>query len=133
MEWFIAAVAVVALGVAAVVAAGGGGSMAKDPVRDTYAMTLPESRLDGPAVRGLRFGVAVRGYAMDQVDAVLDRLATDLESRDTRIARLEAQLAETGASPAGSALTAPVSSGQGRSAEDPSTEDWSSEDREQPR
>ncbi|MGI3780180.1 MAG: DivIVA domain-containing protein [Janthinobacterium lividum] len=92
MEWFIAAVAVVALGVAAVVAAGGGGSMAKDPVRDTYATTLPESRFDGATVRSLRFGVALRGYAMDQVDGVLDRLASDLEVRDTRIAELEARL-----------------------------------------
>jgi DivIVA domain-containing protein len=92
MEWFIAAVAVVALGVAAVVAAGGGGSMAEDPVRDTYEMTLPESRLDGAAIRQLRFGVALRGYAMDQVDAVLDRIAADLEARDARIAQLEAQL-----------------------------------------
>jgi DivIVA domain-containing protein len=96
MEWFIAAVAVVALGVAAVVAAGGGGSMSRDPVRDTYAGSLPEGRFDGPAVRGLRFGVALRGYAMDQVDTVLDRLASDLEARDTRIAQLEAQLAAPG-------------------------------------
>lgn len=90
MEWFIAAVAVVALGVAAVVAAGGGGSMAKDPVRDTYAMTVAEDPLDGTAVRGLRFGVALRGYAMDQVDAVLDRLAAELDARDARIAELAA-------------------------------------------
>ena len=94
MEWFIAAVAIVALGVAAVVAAGGGGSMSKDPVRDTYAGSLPEGRFDGPAVRELRFGVALRGYAMDQVDTVLDRLASDLEARDARVAQLEAQLAE---------------------------------------
>jgi DivIVA domain-containing protein len=99
MEWFIAAVAVVALGVAAVVAAGGGGSMAKDPVRDTYAMTVSEEPLDAAAVRGLRFGVALRGYAMDQVDAVLDRLALELAARDARVAELEARLgapAETG-------------------------------------
>jgi DivIVA domain-containing protein len=99
MEWFIAAIAVVALGVAAVVAAGGGGSMAKDPVRDTYAMTLPDERLDAGVVRQLRFGVVLRGYAMDQVDTVLDRVADDLEARDTRIAQLEAQLA--GSAPAG--------------------------------
>jgi len=103
MEWYIAALAVVALGVAAVVAAGGGGSMAQDPVRDTYAMTLPEVRLDGDAVRRFRFGVALRGYAMDQVDTVLDRLADDLEVRDARIAELEAQL---GGSPA--ALPGPI-------------------------
>jgi DivIVA domain-containing protein len=109
MEWYIAAIAVVALGVAAVVAAGGGGSMAKDPVRDTYAMTLPEGRLDGAEVRGLRFGTALRGYAMDQVDEVLDRVATDLEARDARIAQLESELGTGGAPPAGAHLTtAPV-------------------------
>ncbi|GAB2568978.1 DivIVA domain-containing protein [Microlunatus antarcticus] len=96
MEWFIAAVAVVALGVAAVVAAGGGGSMAREPVRDTFDATLPDGRFDGDAVRQLRFGVALRGYAMDQVDAVLDRLAGDLEARDVRIAQLEAQLGAPG-------------------------------------
>ncbi|MGI3785861.1 MAG: DivIVA domain-containing protein [Janthinobacterium lividum] len=96
MEWYITAIAVVALGVAAVVAAGGGGSMAKDPVRDTYEMTVPKNRFDGAAVRELRFGVVLRGYAMDQVDTVLDRVATDLEARDTRIAELEAQLGASG-------------------------------------
>lgn len=96
VEWFIAAVAVVALGVAAVVAAGGGGSMAKDPVRDTYAMTVSEDPLDGDDVRSLRFGVALRGYAMDQVDAVLDRLAAELDARDARVAEVEAQLTALG-------------------------------------
>ena len=67
--------------------------MAKDPVRDVYAMTVAEEPLDAAAVRGLRFGVALRGYAMDQVDAVLDRLAAELEARDARIAELEAPLA----------------------------------------
>ena len=113
MEWYIAALAVVALGVAAVVAAGGGGSMPQDPVRDTYAMTLPEVRLDGDAVRRLRFGVALRGYAMDQVDTVLDRLAEDLEARDARIAELEAQLggpdaALPGPAPVQTALAGPT-------------------------
>ena len=93
MEWFIAALAVVALGVAAVVAAGGGGSMASEPVRDTYAMAVSEDPLGGDDVRVLRFGVALRGYAMDQVDAVLDRVATELAAKDARIAELTAQLA----------------------------------------
>lgn len=113
MEWFIAAVAVVALGVAAVVAAGGGGSMPKDPVRDTYADTLPEDRFDGPGVRRLRFGVALRGYAMDQVDTVLDRLAGDLEARDARIAELEARLSSPGTT-AGSTPAGQPGRGQAR-------------------
>ena len=74
--------------------------MSTEPVRDTYAGSLPEGRFDGPAVRELRFGVALRGYAMDQVDTVLDRLASDLEARDARIAQLEAQLGTGGAEPA---------------------------------
>lgn len=72
--------------------------MPKDPVRDVFAMTVSEDPLDGGAVRGLRFGVALRGYAMDQVDAVLDRLAAELDARDARVAQLTAQL---GASSAG--------------------------------
>jgi DivIVA domain-containing protein len=100
MEWFIAALAVVALGVAAVVAAGGGGSMASEPVRDTYAMAVSEDPLGGDDVRALRFGVALRGYAMDQVDAVLDRVAAELDAKDARIAELTVQLAA--AAPGGS-------------------------------
>ena len=88
MEWFIAVVAVLALGVAAVVAAGGGGQMAKDPVRDTYAALLPDEPISGGDLRTLRFGVGLRGYAMDQVDTLLDRLAAEIEARDARIAEL---------------------------------------------
>ena len=77
--------------------------MAQDPVRDTYAMTVSDDPLDGEAVRGLRFGVALRGYAMDQVDAVLDRLAAELDARDARVAEVEAQLAARGGPPSRSA------------------------------
>ena len=37
----------------------------------------------------LRFTVALRGYRMDEVDAVLDRLVGEIEVRDARIAELE--------------------------------------------
>ncbi|WP_216853111.1 DivIVA domain-containing protein [Phytoactinopolyspora halotolerans] len=40
----------------------------------------------------LRFSVAVRGYRMDQVEVVLDRLATELAQRDRHIAELREQL-----------------------------------------
>ena len=100
MEWFVAAVAVVALGVAAVVAAGGMGQMDRDPVRDTYVASLPDRPLNASDLRGVRLGVGLRGYAMDQVDALLDRLAIEVEARDARIAEL-------GAAP-GSASSAPT-------------------------
>ena len=75
--------------------------MPRDPVRDTYAMALADDPLDGGAVRDLRFGVALRGYAMDQVDAVLDRLAAELDARDARIAELTAQVGPTGSGAVG--------------------------------
>ncbi|MCC3294905.1 DivIVA domain-containing protein [Arthrobacter sp. zg-Y411] len=39
----------------------------------------------------LRLSVAPRGYRMDQVDAVLERLARALAEKDARIGRLEAE------------------------------------------
>ena len=95
MEWFIAVVVVAALGVAAIVAAGGLGSMSAEPTRDVFRQDLPLDRaLTGEDLRRLRFGVALRGYSMTQVDDVLDRLGGEVADRDRRIADLEAQLAQ---------------------------------------
>jgi DivIVA domain-containing protein len=88
MEWFIAVVAIAALGVAAMAAAGGVGEMSPEPVYDVYRQQLPEAPLDAEAIRGVRFGLALRGYAMDQVDDLLDRLAAEIADRDARIAEL---------------------------------------------
>ncbi|WP_197680013.1 DivIVA domain-containing protein [Microlunatus soli] len=88
MEWAIAVLVVAVLGVAAAVAAGGGGEMSKDPVQDAYRQDLPEAALNAEDIRHLRFGVTVRGYAMDQVDEVLARLGTEIAERDELIARL---------------------------------------------
>ena len=41
----------------------------------------------------VRFAVGVRGYRMDEVDDVLDRLAVEVAERDARIAELEQRLA----------------------------------------
>ena len=90
MEWFIAVVAVAALGVAAMAAAGGMGQMNGEPVYDTYRQDLPDRPLAAEDVRRLRFGIALRGYAMGQVDDVLERLATEVAERDARIAELTA-------------------------------------------
>ena len=90
MEWFIAVVAVAALGVAAIAAAGGMGQMSKDPVHDTYRQDLPAGQLEPDDIRRLRFGVTLRGYAMAQVDDVLDRLAREMAEKDATIAALTA-------------------------------------------
>lgn len=89
MEWFIAVVVIAALGVAALAAAGGIGAMSNDPVRDTYRQDLPPDRpLAADDVAGLRFGVTLRGYAMGQVDDVLERLRREIADRDALIAEL---------------------------------------------
>ncbi|MBA3529542.1 MAG: DivIVA domain-containing protein [Propionibacteriaceae bacterium] len=89
MEWFIAVVVIAFLGVAAMAAAGGMGEMAKDPVRDTYRQDLPSDRpLSASDIETLRFGVALRGYAMSQVDDILDRLSNEIAERDAIILEL---------------------------------------------
>ena len=90
VEWFIAAIAVAALGVAAMAAAGGVGQMSAEPVHDTYRQDLPDSPLTADDLRNLRFGVTLRGYAMAQVDDVLDRLGREIAERDAEIAALRA-------------------------------------------
>jgi DivIVA domain-containing protein len=85
--------AIVVLGGVAVVAAGRGeGLTAAEPDRPDLSMPLdrPFMRTD---VDQLRFSVGLRGYRMDEVDDVLDRLAYDLEARDARIAVLEQEVA----------------------------------------
>lgn len=88
MEWFIAAVAVAALGVAAMAAAGGMGEMSSEPVYDVYRQDLPDSPLTADDLERVRFGVALRGYAMGQVDDLLERLGREIAERDARIAAL---------------------------------------------
>ena len=90
MEWFIAAIAVAALGVAAMAAAGGMGQMSSNPVHDTYRQDLPDVPLAAEDIRSLRFGVTLRGYAMAQVDDVLERLGREIAERDAEIAALRA-------------------------------------------
>ena len=99
MEWFIAVVAVAALGVAAIAAAGGMGQMSKDPVHDTYRQDLPDRALTEYDINALRFGVTLRGYAMGQVDDVLERLGREIAERDARLADQAEQLARYAGSP----------------------------------
>lgn len=72
-----------------VVAAGGGGSLSDARPDRSPRGILPAGDVDRAAVDGLRFSLALRGYRMDEVDDVLDRLVSELELRDARIAELE--------------------------------------------
>lgn len=67
---------------------------------DRAPTLLPDTRLvESEDVDNVRFAVGLRGYRMDEVDDVLDRLAADIAERDARIAELEAGAA---AAPSGS-------------------------------
>lgn len=47
------------------------------------APALPEQPWSAADVRGMRFRVALRGYRMQDVDAMLTELAAELESRES--------------------------------------------------
>jgi DivIVA domain-containing protein len=61
---------------------------------DSVPVELPEQRPATAAdIERLRLPVVLRGYRMHEVDWVLDRLAGELDSRDSEIERLRAELA----------------------------------------
>lgn len=77
------------IAVIAVAAAGRWGSMPDaEPDRSPRGQ-LPPGDVTRAEVDGLRFSLGFRGYRMDEVDHLLDRLAYELELRDIRIAELE--------------------------------------------
>ncbi|WP_258062131.1 DivIVA domain-containing protein [Arthrobacter sp. B0490] len=63
-----------------------------EPVASLPPVLLPAAP-SAQDVDAIRFGLGLRGYRMDQVDEVLDRLAAALEDRDAVIAGLRSQLA----------------------------------------
>jgi DivIVA domain-containing protein len=83
MMWFFAILVVLALGAVAVVAAGRGRPM--DPAYDDAPDSLVP--VEGPVtaddLRRIRFPLAVRGYRMAEVDALLERLADEREAAET--------------------------------------------------
>ncbi|MFT3971661.1 MAG: DivIVA domain-containing protein [Micropruina sp.] len=79
MEWVLWMIAVGVLGLAAVAASGRLGEL-PGTVTDTPRPHVPTGTVTGADLRGLRFSVVVRGYSMDQVDGLLDRLARQLDS-----------------------------------------------------
>ena len=84
MMWFFAILLVLALGGIALVASGQGTPLA-EVYDDRPDVRVPSGReLTGDDVRRLRFGVVVRGYRMSEVDALLDRLAQQLEVAEER-------------------------------------------------
>jgi len=81
MTWFFAILVVAVMGGVAVVAVGHGGSMAEAYDDRPDSRVPAEGPLRSEDLRGVRFGTAFRGYRMSEVDALLDRLAGELEQR----------------------------------------------------
>ena len=75
-----------------VVAAGYGDALGRTASRRGLLAELP-AHPSAEDVDALRFSLGLRGYRMDEVDLVLDRLRDELAARDLRIAELEASMA----------------------------------------
>jgi DivIVA domain-containing protein len=103
--WFFGLIVVLLIGAVAVVASGrwGGMSAAYD---DRPDVSVPaRDVLTADDLARARFGVALRGYRMDEVDALLERLAREIAERDRRIADLERAVSPIVAGPGGVGFT----------------------------
>ena len=94
----------------------GNGSPLSEGSIDRREPLLPADPVAAADVAALRFTMALRGYRMDEVDAVLDRLSTEISVRDAEIGRLR--------STGGLGASAPF--GQAAPDQDPSVLDGSS-------
>lgn len=70
----------------------GRGDVLQPEVPGGEARLLPDGAVGSADVAELRFSVVNRGYRMDQVDIVLDRLQRELAWRDHRLAELESRI-----------------------------------------
>ncbi|MDP5227135.1 MULTISPECIES: DivIVA domain-containing protein [Arthrobacter] len=104
MSFLLVFLAVLVLGGAAVLATPflrrmvrvGGGLNADDGFEDPVANLPPVLLPDRPTaadVDRLRFSLGLRGYRMDQVDEVLDRLRDQLAVQQSELNRLRTELA----------------------------------------
>lgn len=91
--WFFTALIAAIVVAIALIAAGRGDAMAQ-AWPDRRYLSLPEDRVVTAAdLDSLRLAVAFRGYRMEEVDDVLDRLGVEIAARDAQIERLQDELA----------------------------------------
>lgn len=88
--WLFAIVVVLVLGVVAVVASGHGEPLAEEYDDRPDALVPRTERLSGADIRRVRFPLAIRGYRMEEVDALLDRLALEREMDEAERAGAQA-------------------------------------------
>jgi DivIVA domain-containing protein len=79
MMWFFAILLVLVMGGIAMVAAGRGTPMSEAYDDRPDALVPASGDLGAEHLRRVRFSLAFRGYRMSEVDALLDRVARQLE------------------------------------------------------
>jgi DivIVA domain-containing protein len=82
MIWFLMALLVLVMGGVAAMAAGHGAPMSTAYDDRPDALVPRHGPLKAEHVRRVRFSLAFRGYRMSEVDALLDRLARQLEDAE---------------------------------------------------
>lgn len=92
MSLFLLVVAVVLIGGVAAVAAGRVRAGLEPPTTSRPYRPLPAGPMGPADVDAVRFSLGLRGYRMDEVDAVLDRLREEIADRDAELASLRARV-----------------------------------------
>ncbi|MFQ4149202.1 DivIVA domain-containing protein [Arthrobacter sp. LAPM80] len=92
------------------------------PVANLPPVLLPSTPAASD-VDSLRFSLGLRGYRMDQVDEILDKLRDELAAKDARIAALEAGLAPAPVDAPAKAIPATADSAAGSTGEQPTGTD----------
>jgi DivIVA domain-containing protein len=77
--WFFAILVVLVMGGVAALAAGRGAPMSEAYDDRPDALVPKDGPLSSTDVRQVRFSLAFRGYRMSEVDALLDRVARELD------------------------------------------------------
>lgn len=103
MMWVFAVLLVLAMGGIAMVAAGRGEPMVEVHDDRPDALVPTDRELGAEDLRRVRFPLAFRGYRMGEVDALLARLARELEARDRATGEPAGEPAEGGGTEAGDA------------------------------
>ena len=91
-----------------------------EPTTTVPPLELPADRFTADDVDGLHFSLGLRGYRMDEVDQVLDRVSAELRARDAELAFLREQAAGR---VAGGGATAPTDDDADGDTDDDDTDD----------
>ncbi len=91
MFWLMVVVVALVVFATAAVAAGAGGTLGT-PAGDPPPIPEHAGPVTAEDLGEVRFPVVLRGYRMDAVDALLDRISGEIAARDARIAALENDL-----------------------------------------